>query len=75
MPRMTGLEFLRELRLDAKLKSTVVFVLSTSTNPNDQIIAYQNRIAGYILKENAGPDFINALRLLETYQKVVTLPE
>src|ERR1700753_3809044 len=30
MPRMNGLEFLRELRHDAALKGTVVFVLTTS---------------------------------------------
>src|SRR5512145_2561238 len=36
MPRMNGLEFLRELRADAQLHSTVVVVLTTSNDERDK---------------------------------------
>src|ERR1700761_7136073 len=45
MPRMNGIEFLRELRSDAELKSTVVFVLTTSGADVDRARAYDENIA------------------------------
>src|SRR3984885_10364591 len=37
MPRMNGIEFLRELRADPALQSTAVVVLTTSRAERDQI--------------------------------------
>jgi CheY-like chemotaxis protein len=75
MPRMNGLEFLYELRQDPNLAHSVVFVLTTSNNPQDRVFAYEQHIAGYILKRNVGQDFGNALRLLANYQTLVVLPD
>lgn len=74
MPRMNGLEFLRELRQDPELENSVVFVLTTSDNRQDQADAYREHIAGYILKQKVGQDFANAIRLLDNYQTLVILP-
>src|SRR5690349_16771786 len=54
MPRMNGLEFLRAIRQDAALKSSVVFILTTSNREEDKWAAYNDQVAGYILKEKAG---------------------
>ena len=75
MPRMNGLEFLHELRKDRDLKQTIVFVLTTSNNAQDRYNAYQFNVAGYILKQRAGEDFMNAVRLIDDYQTVVVLPD
>ena len=75
LPRMNGLEFLRQLRQDPDLKSSVVFVLTTSNRPEDKVAAYQKQVAGYILKENVGQNFRDAIRLLKDYQTVVILPD
>ncbi|CAN5441362.1 response regulator [soil metagenome] len=75
LPRMNGLEFLRALRQDPTLPRTVVFVLTTLTDPKDRAYAYKEHIAGYILKQNVGPDFMNAIRLLNDYQLLVVLPD
>ena len=50
MPRMNGIEFLRELRRDRELSATPVVVLTTSNDDRDKIEAYQLNIAGYLVK-------------------------
>lgn len=75
MPQMNGLEFLRELRSDNDIAKNVVFMLTTSDNPQDRDDAYACHVAGYIVKQNAGKDLGNAIRLLENYQDVITFPE
>lgn len=75
MPLMNGLEFLRELRNDKSIAKSIVFVLTTSDSPQDKNEAYACHVAGYILKHNVGSDFINAIRLLENYQFLITLPD
>lgn len=74
MPRMGGLEFLRELRADPELQSTVVFVLSTSDSPTDRAEAYRHHVAGYLLKTTNKHDFENVADLLSRYVKAVRLP-
>ena len=74
MPRMNGLEFLDVVRSDPKLRDSVVFVLTTSKHDEDITAAYRNNIAGYILKETVGDDFIRLVSLLEAYWKIVELP-
>ncbi len=73
LPRMDGLELLEEIRKDARLRDTIVFVLTTSQHDEDITAAYRNQVAGYILKSNAGGDFMKLIDLLDAYWKVVEL--
>lgn len=50
MPRMNGIEFLRELRADPELSRTPVVVLTTSDAERDKVEAYNLNAAGYLLK-------------------------
>src|SRR5688572_4983645 len=50
MPRMGGIEFLREIRADSKLRMLSVFVMTTSNEDKDKVDAYNLNVAGYILK-------------------------
>ena len=74
MPRMNGIELLEALRADEDLRSEVVFVLTTSDADRDQWAAYQNQVAGYILKTNVGEDFEKLIAMLESYWRIVELP-
>lgn len=74
MPRMSGIEFLQELRADAALCGTVVFVLTTSGAESDRVRAYRHGIAGYIVKAAVGPQFRGLARFLTEYQAAV-LPQ
>jgi CheY-like chemotaxis protein len=74
MPRMNGFEFLEELRCDAELKDTVVFILTTSNNDSDRARAYNEHVAGYMVKSAVGPQFKKLACLLEYYAQAVVLP-
>ena len=74
MPRMNGLEFLRELRADSSLQSTVVVVLTTSNDERDKIEAYNLNVAGYLLKPVTFVNFVEAMAALNKYWALVELP-
>ena len=75
MPRMDGIEFLRHIREQPGLKRTIAFVLTTSSRDEDIIAAYDLNVAGYVLKDNAGKDFLNLIELLDCYWRVVRFPK
>lgn len=74
MPRMGGIEFLRELRADPDLKATTVVVLTTSDEERDKVKAYDLNVAGYILKPVTLAAFIEIMATLNKYWSVNELP-
>jgi CheY-like chemotaxis protein len=74
MPRMDGIEFLKELRKDEELKKSIIFVLTTSDADEDKVKAYNLGVAGYILKSNPANAFPGTAALLEAYLRVVEFP-
>lgn len=74
MPRMNGIEFLRELRADPALKATSVVVLTTSNEERDKVEAYQLNVAGYLLKPVTFPSFVELMAALNKYWTLVELP-
>ena len=50
MPKMGGIEFLRELRADRTLSGLPVIVLTTSDEEQDRVEAFNLKVAGYIVK-------------------------
>lgn len=74
MPRMNGLEFLRELRADPSLRSITVFVMSTSSNPSDKSTAYQFNVAGYIVKPLTIDEFSNSFARLVRFWDICEFP-
>lgn len=75
MPRMNGHELLEALRADETLSRVVVFIMTTSTDPEDISVAYDNNAAGYITKQSAGEDLSGLMTLLQSYSSVVELPD
>jgi CheY-like chemotaxis protein len=74
MPRMNGIEFLRELRRDADLQHTPVVVLTTSNDERDKIEAYNLNVAGYLLKPVTFINFVEVMAALNKYWSLVELP-
>jgi CheY-like chemotaxis protein len=75
MPRMNGLELLTKIRADEKLRHLIVFVLTTSNDEKDKFSAFNQNVAGYMLKSDMGNSFIRAVELIDSYWRVVELPE
>ena len=67
MPKMNGIEFLRELRTDPKLKPIPVIVLTTSNEDRDKVEAYNLNVAGYILKPVTFSNFVETVATLNKY--------
>jgi CheY-like chemotaxis protein len=74
MPRMNGIEFLRELRADRHLLNTPVVVLTTSNDDRDKIDAYKLNVAGYLLKPVTFINFVEVMAALNKYWTLVELP-
>ena len=75
MPRMNGLEFLDAIRADDDLRSSIVFMITTSKDEEDKARAYGKNVAGYIVKQDPANTFMQAVTLLEHYWKIVEFPE
>ena len=74
MPRMNGIEFLRELRADPALALTPVVVLTTSNDERDKIEAFNLNVAGYLLKPVTFENFCDVMVALNKYWSLVELP-
>ena len=75
MPRMDGIEFLAELRKDPRLSNSVIIVLTTSAVDKDKVAAYDNHVAGYVIKSDLGSSFLEVIQLIDCYWRIVSLPE
>jgi CheY-like chemotaxis protein len=67
MPKMNGIEFLRELRGDPALAPTSVVVLTTSNDDRDKVEAYNLNVAGYLLKPVTFASFVELTAALNKY--------
>lgn len=74
MPRMNGIEFLRELRSDPAVAPTPVVVLTTSNDDKDKVEAYNLNVAGYLLKPVTFQNFCDVMVALNKYWSLVELP-
>ncbi len=74
MPRMNGIDFVKALREDEALAPSIAFILTTSKRDEDKVAAYDLNVAGYIVKDTAGSDFLNLIELMDCYWRIVELP-
>ncbi|MCB9963326.1 MAG: response regulator [Rhodospirillales bacterium] len=70
LPRMDGLTFLEHVRNDKDLSRNVVFMLTTSSRPQDMDRAYTLNAAGYILKD----DILKLGDLMKEYLDISKFP-
>ena len=74
MPRMTGLELLREVRRDPALCTLTVVVLTTSNEDRDRVQAHQLGVAGYLRKPVTFHSFAEVMATLDKRWTVMDLP-
>jgi CheY-like chemotaxis protein len=71
MPRMDGIEVLRNIRSDAKLKRIPVVVLTSSREENDLINTYELGVNAYVLKPVDFKQFIEAVKQIGSFWAVL----
>jgi len=74
MPRMNGLELLRELRKDPALQAITVVVLTTSNEDRDRVDAFQLNVSGYLLKPVTFHTFAEVMATLNKYWTLMEMP-
>jgi CheY-like chemotaxis protein len=75
MPRMNGLEFLRELRRDPERRDLPVVILTTSTAEADRQAACAAGVAGYIVKSTLLEDGFQAFAIaIDAYLSELQCP-
>ena len=61
LPKMGGIEFLRELRKDPELKDLRIIVLTSSNEPKDRAAAFEYDVDDYIVKPHSFDEFTRAM--------------
>ena len=61
LPKMGGIEFLRELRNDPELKELRIIVLTSSNEPKDRAAAFEYDVDDYIVKPHSFDEFTRAM--------------
>jgi len=67
MPRMSGLEFLKELRSDERLRLLPVVVLTSSREERDVLESYSLGANSYVQKPVSFDEFAESVKTLSTY--------
>jgi CheY-like chemotaxis protein len=74
MPIMSGIEFLREAKHDAALRSIPVVVLTTSAEQHDKLSSFELGVAGYMAKPVDYRAFVEVMRQIDRYWTVSEMP-
>jgi CheY-like chemotaxis protein len=74
MPKMGGLEFLKQLRADPTLCKLPVVILTTSMQDGDLATAYQYNVAGYLIKPITFSSFVETINVLTRYWSMSEMP-
>jgi CheY-like chemotaxis protein len=74
MPRVDGVEVLRQVKADAKTAKLPVVMLTTTDDPREVERCYQLGCSVYITKPVAYEEFIEAIKRLGLFLAIVKVP-
>ena len=74
MPRVDGMEVLRQVKSDPQLKMIPVVVMTSSREEQDVATSYELGVNAYIVKPVQFEDFVEAVRLVGAFWAVVNEP-
>jgi len=74
MPRMNGVEFLREMKRDEKLKRIPVIVLTSSKGEQELLETYEHGVAGYVVKPANYLQLVEVMRVIDLYWTISEIP-
>lgn len=74
LPLVSGLEVLRRIKADERLRATPVVVLTSSREDQDVVASYELGVNSYIVKPVEFEDFVAAVSKLGLYWLVLNQP-
>jgi CheY-like chemotaxis protein len=74
MPRMNGIDFLKILKADQRLRRIPVVVLTTSKEEKDRMETFELSVAGYMLKPVDYSGFVEVVRTIQRYWNLSEMP-
>jgi CheY-like chemotaxis protein len=74
MPRMDGLDVLRQIKADARLKTVPVVMLTSSREEQDLVESYELGVNGYVVKPVDFAEFMEAVRHIGVFWAVLNEP-
>jgi CheY-like chemotaxis protein len=74
MPRMDGLDVLRHIKADLRLKTVPVVMLTSSREEQDLVESYELGVNGYVVKPVDFAEFMEAVRQIGVFWAVLNEP-
>lgn len=74
MPRMNGIDFLKILKSDERLRRIPVIVLTTSREEKDRLETFNLSAAGYMIKPVEYAGFVEVVRTIQSYWNTSEMP-
>lgn len=74
LPKVDGLEVLRQVKSDEKLKLIPVVVLTSSREEKDMVSSYKLGVNAYVVKPVDFHEFVNAIRELGVFWALINEP-
>ena len=74
LPKVDGLEVLKQIKADEKLKLIPVVVLTSSKEEKDMVTSYKLGVNAYVVKPVDFHDFVNAIKELGAFWAIINEP-
>jgi CheY-like chemotaxis protein len=74
LPKVDGLEVLRQIKSDENLKMIPVVVLTSSREEKDMVASYKLGVNAYVVKPVDFHEFVNAIRELGIFWAIINAP-
>lgn len=74
LPKIDGLEVLRQIKSDEQLRMIPVIVLTSSREEGDMIASYKFGVNAYVVKPVDFHEFVNAIKELGIFWAVINEP-
>jgi DNA-binding response OmpR family regulator len=71
LPKIDGLEVLRQVKSDDNLKMIPVVVLTSSREENDLVSSYKLGVNAYVVKPVDFHEFVNAIKELGVFWAII----
>ncbi|MCU1332618.1 MAG: response regulator with CheY-like receiver domain and winged-helix DNA-binding domain [Candidatus Angelobacter sp.] len=74
LPKVDGLEVLKQIKSDAELRIIPVVVLTSSKEEKDMVASYKLGVNAYVVKPVDFHEFVNAIKELGVFWAVINEP-